>query len=159
MVYLADIGNLGILVALIWWIASSLLGKKNKQKRISNIADLPDITPQEKKTGIFDWIANLEGKSIEQIIPEFGEINSGGNEFEIPVKMERKDDESAQMESSLPDELVVEHQKLLHTVTPVKRNTLSVMGRKLGDKNELQQAIILKEILDKPVAIRKFFQN
>ena len=90
---------------------------------------------------------------------EFGEINSGGNEFEIPVKVERKDDESAQMESSLPDELVVEHQKLSHTDTPVKRNTLSVLGEKIRDKNELQQAIILKEILDKPVALRKFFQH
>ena len=69
MVHLADLGNLGIVLALIWWIASSLLRKKNKQKRISNIADSPDNTSQEKKPGIFDWIANLDGKSIEQFIP------------------------------------------------------------------------------------------
>lgn len=159
MVHLADLGNLGIIIALIWWIASSFLGKKNKQKRISNIADSSDNAPQEKKQGIFDWIANLEGKSIEQFIPEFGEIKSGDNEFEIPVKVELKDDEVTKKKAPLPDELAVEHQKLLHTETPVSRNTLSTLGEKLGNRNELQQAIILKEILDKPVALRKFFQQ
>ena len=159
MVHLADLGNLGIILALIWWIASSLLRKKNKQKRISNIADSPDNTSQEKKPGIFDWIANLEGKSIEQFIPEFGEIKSGDSEFEIPVDVELKDDEVSHMESSLPDELAVEHQKLLHTEIPVTRNTLSALGKKLRDTNEMHQAIILKEILDKPVALRKFFHH
>ena len=39
-----------------------------------------------------------------------------------------------------------------------KRST-RLLSNKLKNKNKLQEAIILKEILDKPIALRKFFKR
>ncbi len=157
MFYLADIGNIGILIALIWWIASSLLGKKNKRKKIQHIEDVNETESSQKKPGIFDWLPELEKKPIEDIFPDLFKVEQEEPEFEIPEVEDIADEITVEPpQQSVTDEIVVKHESILHPDT-VQSYTHSKLRKKLQDKNELQQAILLKEILDKPVALRKFF--
>ncbi len=155
MFYLAEIGNLGILVALIWWIASSLLNSKKKRNNNVITDDISDKKSPEEKTELFDWKTQLEG-----IFKEFIPKESIPQEFEVSDEIE----DEAQIiiepaNETIKDDSEEPHQRLLHREPVIKNNKSTILHEKLKDSKEIQQAIILNEILGKPVSLKKFFNR
>ena len=155
MFYLAEIGNLGILVALIWWIASSLLNSKKKRNNNVITDDISDKKSPVEKTEIFDWKTQLEGL-FQEFIPK----ESISQEFENSDEIEDEDQIIIEpINKTIQDDSEKEHQRLLHREPVVKNNKSTILHEKLKDSKEIQQAIILNEILGKPVSLKKFFNR
>ncbi|MAJ45623.1 MAG: hypothetical protein CMF96_12900 [Candidatus Marinimicrobia bacterium] len=144
MIINADLSSILFQIFIIWIISSIFSGKKNKDKKPSKINRL--VTDSLKKMG-----KSIEEKiKISEIIPSDYKlvVDEIFNETENKLKEEE------------PEEIVypIEIQKNKKSqdiiVKEVKRDNLKT---KLGLKStsKIRKAIILNEILSKPVSLRR----
>ena len=155
MYYVAEIGNLGFIIALIWFIVSSLLNK-NKKKSDESISTDQIV----EKDSIFDF-----NKLIENLKTTAQSHLNNNNIQDVEILDDNDNiDENKNSETKVKNISREENnQKTKNEIslTETKQRNLfkKSLYYKLRNKNELQQAIIFKEILDKPVSLKKFFKQ
>ena len=169
MYYLAEIGNLGFIIALIWFIFSSLLNKNKKKKNDETesldqkIEEVPIIDLNrinKKKKPIFNFNSFIENlKNIAESESNNSEISNDLENLNKNIKL----DENINSETKIDKISSYDKQKSEKIVSFAKgkknKRSIRLLSNKLKNKNILQEAIILKEILDKPIALRKFFKR
>lgn len=167
MIYTAEFSGLSIIIALIWFIASSVLNDKKKsknnenEKSISNNFNLKNIRDflnnyeltkawkkyQEKP----DLISSEHlDHSIEDSI-----INSIENEKIIELAdsntIHKKQSNQIGKDANYSKKNIFSKKYHKQYSYKTKGNLLRI----LKNKKELQKAILLKEIIDKPKALRR----
>ena len=144
MVFTADFGSILFQIFIIWLISSFFSGKKKEKKKPSALNKI--VTDTIKKVG----------KSIEEKIKE-AEI--------IPQDYKIVVDEIFNEKKNKPQEEIIEpiiptietqepkKPKIIDTTQMRKNNFKAKLG--LKSKSTIRNAIILNEVLGKPVSLRK----
>ena len=154
MIYTAEISGLGLVIALIWYLASTFLNNTKKSKKID---------ASNKTESIFDFnkIRELIENSNNETQLEIEDNNFQQNDYNEDLSSKVKNDLNDQ--NNLID-LNIESNEKHQSLYSVKKSeysykknnkTSSKIYNILKNKNEFQKAIILKEILDKPKALQR----
>ena len=150
MIYTAEFSGLGLIIALIWFLASTFL---NKHKKSNKKVDA------ENPGSIFNFnkIKDLLENSIKESDLDISIDNTVNDEIEnqdsyeaINNDVNDKDDLNQKNKNTVN----ISNKKKKHLKNNVNKSTFNVLNI-LKNKKELQKSIILKEILDKPKALRK----
>ena len=155
MIFTAEISGLGLVIALIWYLASTFLNDAKKSKK--------KIDASDKTESIFDFnkIRELIENSSNETELEIEDNNFQQNDYNEDLSSKVKNDLNDQ--NNLID-LNIESNEKHQSLYSVKKSeysykknnkTSSKIYNILKNKNELQKAIILKEILDKPKALQR----
>jgi len=145
--------------------------KKRQQKSARRILDQDESVPEsdqqpgpfqsETLQDLFNEIKNFGQDILE---PEADEIDD--YEFEEPIDTEEQpeiidESENVQTSRAIIEDFSEEYPEDIHKKYPVKKKVSATghfISPLLKDSNTIKQAIILKEILDKPRALKRFIR-
>ena len=147
MIYTAEFSGLGIVIALIWYIASTFLNDHKKSKK----------KVDAKKSGsIFDeLLKNLSNNVIEKINSD-NLIDNQENSSNINSSDEDQKDDLNKLDLDIVNKNVSANlDKTL--LNRSKNRSANYISNILKNKKELQKAILLKEVLGKPKALKRNF--
>ena len=158
-----------LFLAALYFIMS--LMKKRQQKSARRILDQDESVPEsdqqpgpfqsETLQDLFNEIKNFGQDILE---PEADEIDD--YEFEEPIDTEEQpeiidESENVQTSRAIIEDFSEEYPEDIHKKYPVKKKVSATghfISPLLKDSNTIKQAIILKEILDKPRALKRFIR-
>ena len=142
--------------------------KKRQQKSARRILDQDESVPEsdqqpgpfqsETLQDLFNEIKNIGQDILE---PDADEIDD--YEFEEPIDTEEQpeiidESEPVQTSRAISEDFSEEYPEHIHKKYPVKKKVSATghfISPLLKDSNTIKQAIILKEILDKPRALKR----
>lgn len=172
MIYTAEFNGLGLIVFLIWFIASSLLQKNKKNNKDSielddkdensnsfsmqDLRSLFDNSLNKLKTDSNFAMESDNNYNVDSENLDSDKVNENIDYTDFNQKEKEIDSENTnkiQFSTKLQD-----HSKSNINSIIGKKNKINVpknLNRVFKSKNELRKAILLKEILDKPKALRK----
>ena len=158
-----------LFLAALYFIMS--LMKKRQQKSARRILDQDESVPEsDQQPGPFqsETLQDLfnEIKNFGQDILEPGADEIDDYEFEEPIDTEEQpeiidESEPVQTSRAISEDFSEEYPEHIHKKYPVKKKvseTGHFISPLLKDSNTIKQAIILKEILDKPRALKRFIR-
>ena len=147
------------------------LMKKRQQKSARRILDQDESVPEsDQQPGPFqsETLQDLfnEIKNFGQDILEPGADEIDDYEFEEPIDTEEQpeiidESEPVQTSRAISEDFLEEYPEHIHKKYPVKKKVSATghfISPLLKDSNTIKQAIILKEILDKPRALKRFIR-
>jgi hypothetical protein len=158
-----------LFLAALYFIMS--LMKKRQQKSARRILDQDESVPEsdqqpgpfqsETLQDLFNEIKNFGQDILE---PDADEIDD--YEFEEPIDTEEQpeiidESEPVQTSRAISEDFSEEYPEHIHKKYPVKKKVSATghfISPLLKDSNTIKQAIILKEILDKPRALKRFIR-
>ncbi len=158
-----------LFLAALYFIMS--LMKKRQQKSARRILDQDESVPEsdqqpgpfqsETLQDLFNEIKNFGQDILE---PDADEIDD--YEFEEPIDTEEQpeiidESENVQTSRAIFEDFSEEYPEDIHKKYPVKKKVSATghfISPLLKDSNTIKQAIILKEILDKPRALKRFIR-
>ena len=158
-----------VFLAALYFIMS--LMKKRQQKSARRILDQDESVPEsdqqpgpfqsETLQDLFNEIKNFGQDILE---PDADEIDD--YEFEEPIDTEEQpeiidESEPVQTSRAISEDFSEEYPEHIHKKYPVKKKVSATghfISPLLKDSNTIKQAIILKEILDKPRALKRFIR-
>ncbi len=158
-----------LFLAALYFIMS--LMKKRQQKSARRILDQDESVPEsdqqpspfqsETLQDLFNEIKNFGQDILE---PDTDEIDD--YEFEEPIDTEEQpeiidESENVQTSRAIFEDFSEEYPEDIHKKYPVKKKVSATghfISPLLKDSNTIKQAIILKEILDKPRALKRFIR-
>ena len=158
-----------LFLAALYFIMS--LMKKRQQKSARRILDQDESVPEsdqqpgpfqsETLQDLFNEIKNFGEDILE---PDTDEIDD--YEFEEPIDTEEQpeiidESEPVQTSRAISEDFSEEYPEHIHKKYPVKKKVSATghfISPLLKDSNTIKQAIILKEILDKPRALKRFIR-
>jgi hypothetical protein len=158
-----------LFLAALYFIMS--LMKKRQQKSARRILDQDESVPEsdqqpgpfqsETLQDLFNEIKNFGQDILE---PDTDEIDD--YEFEEPIDTEEQpeiidESEPVQTSRAISEDFSEEYPEHIHKKYPVKKKVSATghfISPLLKDSNTIKQAIILKEILDKPRALKRFIR-
>jgi len=145
--------------------------KKRQQKSARRILDQDESVPEsDQQPGPFqsETLQDLfnEIKNFGQDILEPGADEIDDYEFEEPIDTEEQpeiidESEPVQTSRAIFEDFSEEYPEHIHKKYPVKKKVSATghfISPLLKDSNTIKQAIILKEILDKPRALKRFIR-
>ena len=145
--------------------------KKRQQKSARRILDQDESVPEsDQQPGPFqsETLQDLfnEIKNFGQDILEPGANEIDDYEFEEPIDTEEQpeiidESEPVQTSRAISEDFSEEYPEHIHKKYPVKKKVSATghfISPLLKDSNTIKQAIILKEILDKPRALKRFIR-
>ena len=155
-----------LFLAALYFIMS--LMKKRQQKSARRILDQDESVPEsDQQPGPFqsETLQDLfnEIKNFGQDILEPGANEIDDYEFEEPIDTEEQpeiidESEPVQTSRAISEDFSEEYPEHIHKKYPVKKKVSATghfISPLLKDSNTIKQAIILKEILDKPRALKR----
>jgi len=155
-----------LFLAALYFIMS--LMKKRQQKSARRILDQDESVPEsDQQPGPFqsETLQDLfnEIKNFGQDILEPGANEIDDYEFEEPIDTEEQpeiidESEPVQTSRAISEDFSEEYHEHIHKKYPVKKKVSATghfISPLLKDSNTIKQAIILKEILDKPRALKR----
>jgi|TARA_B100002003_G_scaffold66532_1_gene61816 hypothetical protein len=158
-----------LFLAALYFIMS--LMKKRQQKSARRILDQDESVPEsDQQPGPFqsETLQDLfnEIKNFGQDILEPGANEIDDYEFEEPIDTEEQpeiidESEPVQTSRAISEDFSEEYPEHIHKKYPVKKKVSATghfISPLLKDSNTIKQAIILKEILDKPRALKRFIR-
>ena len=158
-----------LFLAALYFIMS--LMKKRQQKSARRILDQDESVPEsDQQPGPFqsETLQDLfnEIKNFGQDILEPGANEIDDYEFEEPIDTEEQpeiidESEPVQTSRAIFEDFSEEYPEHIHKKYPVKKKVSATghfISPLLKDSNTIKQAIILKEILDKPRALKRFIR-
>jgi|TARA_Y100000758_G_scaffold91956_1_gene63136 hypothetical protein len=158
-----------LFLAALYFIMS--LMKKRQQKSARRILDQDESVPEsDQQPGPFqsETLQDLfnEIKNFGQDILEPGADEIDDYEFEEPIDTEEQpeiidESEPVQTSRAISEDFSEEYPEHIHKKYPVKKKVSATghfISPLLKDSNTIKQAIILKEILDKPRALKRFIR-
>ena len=158
-----------LFLAALYFIMS--LMKKRQQKSARRILDQDESVPEsDQQPGPFqsETLQDLfnEIKNFGQDILEPGADEIDDYEFEEPIDTEEQpeiidESEPVQTSRAIFEDFSEEYPEHIHKKYPVKKKVSATghfISPLLKDSNTIKQAIILKEILDKPRALKRFIR-
>ena len=158
-----------LFLAALYFIMS--LMKKRQQKSARRILDQDESVPEsDQQPGPFqsETLQDLfnEIKNFGQDILEPGANEIDDYEFEEPIDTEEQPEiidksEPVQTSRAISEDFSEEYPEHIHKKYPVKKKVSATghfISPLLKDSNTIKQAIILKEILDKPRALKRFIR-
>ena len=158
-----------LFLAALYFIMS--LMKKRKQKSARRMLDEDEsIQESDQQSGPFqsETLQELfnEIKNFGQDILEPGADEIDDYEFEEPIDTEEQpeiidESEPVQTSRAISEDFSEEYPEHIHKKYPVKKKVSATghfISPLLKDSNTIKQAIILKEILDKPRALKRFIR-
>ena len=158
-----------LFLAALYFLMS--LMKKRQQKSARRILDQDESVPEsdqqpgpfqsETLQDLFNEIKNFGQDILE---PDADEIDD--YEFEEPIDTEEQpeiidESEPVQTSRAISEDFSEEYPEHIHKKYPVKKKVSATghfISPLLKDSNTIKQAIILKEILDKPRALKRFIR-
>ena len=156
MIYTAEFSGLGIVIALIWYIASTFLNDHKKSKK---------KVDAKKSNSIFDeLLKNLSNNTIEKLnLNDTDNLDDLINDSEIydieDQNLSINNDSDENVKKDLHD--VIKNKKLVNLsktfLNRSKNKPANYISNMLKNKKELQKAILLKEVLGKPKALKRNF--
>ena len=158
-----------LFLAALYFIMS--LMKKRQQKSARRILDQDESVPEsDQQPGPFqsETLQDLfnEIKNFGQDILEPGADEIADYEFEEPTDTDEQpeiidESEPVQTARAIFKDFSEEYPEHIHKKYPVKKKVSATghfISPLLKDSNTIKQAIILKEILDKPRALKRFIR-
>ena len=158
-----------LFLAALYFLMS--LMKKRKQKSARRMLDEDEsIQESDQQSGPFqsETLQELfnEIKNFGQDILEPGADEIADYEFEEPIDTEEQpeiidESEPVQTSRAISEDFSEEYPEHIHKKYPVKKKVSATghfISPLLKDSNTIKQAIILKEILDKPRALKRFIR-
>jgi hypothetical protein len=158
-----------LFLAALYFIMS--LMKKRQQKSARRILDQDESVPEsDQQPSPFqsETLQDLfnEIKNFGQDILEPGANEIDDYEFEEPIDTEEQpeiidESEPVQTSRAISEDFSEEYPEHIHKKYPVKKKVSATghfISPLLKDSNTIKQAIILKEILDKPRALKRFIR-
>ena len=158
-----------LFLAALYFIMS--LMKKRQQKSARRILDQDESVPEsDQQPGPFqsETLQDLfnEIKNFGQDILEPGSDEIDDYEFEDSIDAEDQpgiidEPELVQTSRAIFEDFSEEYPEHIHKKYPVKKKVSATghfISPLLKDSNTIKQAIILKEILDKPRALKRFIR-
>ena len=158
-----------LFLAALYFIMSLI--KKRQQKSARRILDQDESVPEsDQQPGPFqsETLQDLfnEIKNFGQDILEPGADEIDDYEFEEPIDTEEQpeiidESEPVQTSRAISEDFSEEYPEHIHKKYPVKKKVSATghfISPLLKDSNTIKQAIILKEILDKPRALKRFIR-
>ena len=158
-----------LFLAALYFLMS--LMKKRKQKSARRMLDEDEsIQESDQQSGPFqsETLQDLfnEIKNFGQDILEPGADEIDDYEFEEPIDTEEQpeiidESEPVQTSRAISEDFSEEYPEHIHKKYPVKKKVSATghfISPLLKDSNTIKQAIILKEILDKPRALKRFIR-
>ena len=155
-----------LFLAALYFIMS--LMKKRQQKSARRILDQDESVPEsDQQPGPFqsETLQDLfnEIKNFGQDILEPGANEIDDYEFEEPIDTEEQpeiidESEPVQTSRAISEDFSEEYPEHIHKKYPIRKNvspTGHYISPLLKDVDKLKQAIILKEVLDKPRALKR----
>ena len=171
MIYTAEFNGLGLIVFLIWFIASSLLQKNKKNNKDSielddkdensnsfsmqDLRSLFDNSLNKLKTDRNFAMESDNNYGVDSENLDSDKVNENIDYIDFNQKEEEIDSENANKIQFSTEQQG--YSKFNNSIIS-KKNKINVpksLNRVFKSKNELRKAILLKEILDKPKALRK----
>jgi len=172
MIYTAEFNGLGLIVFLIWFIASSLLQKNKKNNKDS--IELDDKDENSNSFSMQD-LRSLFDNSLNKLKTDSNFAMESDNNYDVdsenldsdkvnenidPTDFNQKE---KKIDSENTNKIQFSTKQQGHSKSNInsiigKKNKINVpknLNRVFKSKNELRKAILLKEILDKPKALRK----
>ena len=158
-----------LFLAALYFIMS--LMKKRQQKSARRILDQDESVPEsEQQPGPFqsetlqDLFNEIKNFGQDILEPDADEIDD--YEFEEPIDTEEQpeiidESEPVQTSRAISEDFSEEYPEHIHKKYPVKKKVSATghfISPLLKDSNTIKQAIILKEILDKPRALKRFIR-
>ena len=158
-----------LFLAALYFLLS--LMKKRRQKSARRMLDQDESVPEsdqqpgpfqsETLQDLFNEIKNFGQDILE---PDTDEIDD--YEFEEPIDTEEQpeiidESEPVQTSRAISEDFSEEYPEHIHKKYPVKKKVSATghfISPLLKDSNTIKQAIILKEILDKPRALKRFIR-
>ena len=158
-----------LFLAALYFLMS--LMKKRKQKSARRMLDEDEsVQESDQQPGPFqsETLQDLfnEIKNFGQDILEPGADEIDDYEFEEPIDTEEQpeiidESEPVQTSRAISEDFSEEYPEHIHKKYPVKKKVSATghfISPLLKDSNTIKQAIILKEILDKPRALKRFIR-
>ena len=158
-----------LFLAALYFLLS--LMKKRRQKSARRMLDQEESVPEsDQQPGPFqsETLQDLfnEIKNFGQDILEPGADEIDDYEFEEPIDTEEQpeiidESEPVQTSRAISEDFSEEYPEHIHKKYPVKKKVSATghfISPLLKDSNTIKQAIILKEILDKPRALKRFIR-
>ena len=158
-----------LFLAALYFLMS--LMKKRQQKSARRMLDEDESVPEsDQQPGPFqsETLQDLfnEIKNFGQDILEPGADEIDDYEFEEPIDTEEQpeiidESEPVQTSRAISEDFSEEYPEHIHKKYPVKKKVSATghfISPLLKDSNTIKQAIILKEILDKPRALKRFIR-
>lgn len=151
---LADF-NPSILFLLLWGLLSWFTNKKKRDSQTSQTAE--QEPSMEKKKDLFERLRKLQ----DHLAGEVDIFPTEPEEIIVEDKEYFELDLDEPLSNNEPEEEIHEVDKSFGDISiPVSKDTtiekISSLTHTLSDRNELKKAIILKEILDIPRALRPY---
>jgi len=158
-----------LFLAALYFIMS--LMKKRQQKSARRILDQDESVPEsDQQSGPFqsetlqDLFNEIKNFGQDILEPDADEIDD--YEFEEPIDTEEQpeiidESENVQTSRAIFEDFSEEYPEHIHKKYPVKKKVSATghfISPLLKDSNTIKQAIILKEILDKPRALKRFIR-
>ena len=151
MIYTAEISGLGLVVAIIWYLASTFLNdfKKSKNKVAAkdskSIFDFTTFKTKLLEISKSNLDLDISNEVVDKIDNEENSDELINNTLfnEVDLKKEKNQNN----DKILSEKLNISNDKIDHPSFNILKT--------LKNKNEFYKAILLKEILDKPKALRK----
>ena len=149
MIYTAEISGLGLVVAIVWYLASTFLNDFKKSKNKVDAEDSKSIfdftTLKAKLLEISKSNLDISNEVVDKIENEEKSQEPFNNALSNEVDLDQKENKNNDKFSS--KEVNISNEK----IDQPSFNILKI----LKNKNEFHKAILFKEILDKPKALRK----
>tara|TARA_B100001250_G_C19718158_1_gene752538 strand:+ start:17 stop:466 length:450 start_codon:yes stop_codon:yes gene_type:complete len=149
MIYTAEISGLGLVVAIVWYLASTFLNDFKKSKNKVGAEDSKSIfdftTLKAKLLEISKSNLDISNEVVDKIENEEKSQEPFNNALSNEVDLDQKENKNNDKFSS--KEVNISNEK-------IDQPSLNIL-KILKNKNEFHKAILLKEILDKPKALRK----
>ena len=158
-----------LFLAALYFLLS--LMKKRKQKSARRMLDEDEsIQESDQQSGPFqsetlqDLFNEIKNFGQDILEPDADEIDDYG--FEEPIDTEEQpeiidESEPVQTSRAISEDFSEEYPEHIHKKYPVKKKVSATghfISPLLKDSNTIKQAIILKEILDKPRALKRFIR-
>lgn len=169
MIYTAEFNGLGLIVFLIWFIASSLLQKNKKNNK-----DSIELDEKDENSNSFSMqdLRSLFDNSLNKLKTDSNFAMESDNNYDVDSENLDSDKVNEnidfnQREKEIDSENANKiqfstklqgHSRSNKNLIISKKNKINVpksLNRVFKSKNELRKAILLKEILDKPKGLRK----
>ena len=158
-----------LFLAALYFLLS--LMKKRKQKTARRMLDEDEsVQESDQQSGPFqsetlqDLFNEIKNFGQDILEPDADEIDD--YEFEEPIDTEEQpeiidESEPVQTSRAISEDFSEEYPEHIHKKYPVKKKVSATghfISPLLKDSNTIKQAIILKEILDKPRALKRFIR-
>ena len=151
MIYSAEFSGLGLIIALIWYIASTFLNDHKKSKK--------KVDAKKSISFVDLLLKQLSDTSIKKEINLKEESDNLDVVIEDPMINEMTKQDLSEL---IPNSNVVTNNKKniskkvnKNIFENTKKSSALYISNILKNKRELQKAILLKEVLGKPKALKR----